>query len=344
MKAQSVIPRWQGFNLLEMFTVHSDGNFQEDDFRWISEWGFDFVRIPACYTLWIENDDVYKLHEPMLEKMDRLVRLGEKYGLHVCLNFHRAPGFSVNPERQEPFNLWKDEEALAAFIFHWETFTRRYKGISSDQLSFNLVNEPVRPTPDGLTRLDHERVMRATVAAIREIDPHRLIILDGVSWGNETLPELVDLNIVQSCRAYLPMGVSHYKARWVNGENWPEPTWPGIMPDGKYWDRRALEAHYQAWAEMASQGVGVHCGEGGAYQFTPHSVTLAWLRDVLEILTSHNIGWALWNFRGSFGIMDSGRKDVAYVDWHGHRLDQQMLDLLRSFRPKAENKVKTGYN
>ena len=34
-------------------------------------------------------------------------------------------------------------------------------------------------------------------------------------------------------------------------------------------------------------------------------MVLAWLRDVLEILKSHNIGWALWNFRGPFGILDS---------------------------------------
>ena len=332
MKAQSVLPRWRGFNLLDMFTIHSDGNFHEDDFRWMRDWGFDFVRIPACYTLWIEDDDVYRLYEPMLEKMDRMVSLGEQYGLHICLNFHRAPGFSVNPERQEPFNLWKDQDALAAFIFHWETFTRRYAGISSDKLSFNLVNEPVRPTPDGMTRADHERVMREATAAIRAIDPERLIILDGVSWGNETLPELVDLKTAQSCRAYVPMGISHYKASWVGGENWQQPSYPGVMQDGKYWDRQALEAHYSSWAELASQGVGVHCGEGGAFQFTPHAVTLAWLRDVLEILTSHNIGLALWNFRGSFGVLDSGREDVAYTDFYGHKLDLQMLTLLQEFQ------------
>lgn len=328
---QTVLPRWRGFNLLDMFTVRSQGNFAEDDFRWMADWGFDFVRIPACYTLWIEGEDVYKPYEPMLEKMDRVVRLGQQYGIHVCLNFHRAPGFSVNMERQEPFNLWKDEAALAAFIFHWELFTRRYKGIASSQLSFNLVNEPVRPTPDGLTRADHERVMRAAVAAIRKIDPERLIILDGVSWGNETLPELVDLGVAQSCRAYLPMGISHYKASWAGGENYPLPSWPGDMPDGKYWDRQALLAHYQVWAELAQQGVGVHCGEGGAFCYTPHSVTLAWLRDVLDVLTGFNIGYALWNFRGEFGILDSKRKDVAYEDWYGHQLDRQMLDVLRAF-------------
>jgi endoglucanase len=58
---------------------------------------------------------------------------------------------------------------------------------------------------------------------------------------------------------------------------------------------------------------------------------LAWLRDVLEILKEHGIGWALWNLRGAFGILDSGRADVAYADWHGLKLDRKLLDLLRQF-------------
>jgi len=60
-------------------------------------------------------------------------------------------------------------------------------------------------------------------------------------------------------------------------------------------------------------------------------VVLAWLRDILEILTGHGIGLALWNFRGPFGIIDSGRKDAAYEDFHGHKLDRKLLDLLQEF-------------
>jgi endoglucanase len=333
--AQTILPRWRGFNLLEAFTVRSDGNFLEDDFHWIAGWGFNFARLPACYTLWIENDDPYKLHEPMLEKIDRAVRLGQQYGIHVCLNFHRAPGYSVNRERKEPYNLWKDADALAAFCFHWESFAKRYRGLPSSQLSFNLVNEPANEDPAIMTRADHERVVRQAVAAIRAVDPNRLVIADGINYANTALPELADLGgeglVAQSCRAYVPMNVSHYKARWVGGENWPAPTWPGKMQDGENWDRRRLEKHYQPWINLARQGMGVHCGEGGAFSYTPHNVVLAWLRDVLEILTSHNIGYALWNFRGPFGILDSGRQDVNYEDWHSHKLDRKLLELLQAF-------------
>jgi endoglucanase len=75
----------------------------------------------------------------------------------------------------------------------------------------------------------------------------------------------------------------------------------------------------------------VHCGEGGAHHFTPHAVVLAWLDDVLDILTGHVIGFALWNLRGTFGILDSERSDVAYEDWHGHKLDRALLELLQRY-------------
>jgi len=45
------IPRWRGFNLLDYFSPmppkgKSSAATTEDDFRWMSDWGFDFVRIP----------------------------------------------------------------------------------------------------------------------------------------------------------------------------------------------------------------------------------------------------------------------------------------------------------
>jgi endoglucanase len=37
----------------------------------------------------------------------------------------------------------------------------------------------------------------------------------------------------------------------------------------------------------------------------------------------------LWNLRGGFGVLDSDRKDVPYEDYHGHKLDRKMLQLLQ---------------
>jgi endoglucanase len=54
------------------------------------------------------------------------------------------------------------------------------------------------------------------------------------------------------------------------------------------------------------------------------------MRDCLELWKAAGWGWALWNFRGSFGILDSNRADVKYDTYRGRRLDRAMLELLRS--------------
>ena len=329
----AALPRWRGFNLLELFWANTKEDFNEDHFKWMADWGFDFVRLPMNYRLWTVGDDVYRIDESTLEIVDRAIDLGDRYNLHICLSFHNAPGYSVNPQEQ-PFNLWKDEAALNAFCWHWMLFTKRYKRIPSEKLSFNLVNEPPVPSDDIMTLEDHDRVIQAAVASIHEIDPKRQIIIDALSKGNEPVPGMDDLPVAQSCRGYLPESISHYLAPWADGGmDYPPPVWPEKKKDGldNPMTRKKLEKHYQTWGDLAAQGVGVHCGECGCHNQTPHDVFLKWFRDVLEILKAHDIGYALWNLRGEFGILDSGRDDVDYVDWYGHKLDQKLLELLQEF-------------
>jgi endoglucanase len=73
----------------------------------------------------------------------------------------------------------------------------------------------------------------------------------------------------------------------------------------------------------------VHVGEWGAYSYTPHTVVLAWMSDCLRNWQQAGMGWALWNLRGGFGLLDSDRADVLYEPYRGHRLDRKMLELLR---------------
>lgn len=345
-RPQNAIPRWRGFNLLNFFQAfsrgdRSDGLVPEDDFRFIRDWGFDFVRLPMDYWLWIDSDwprtrklnvdDVYQIKESVLEKVDRTIELGEKYDLHVSLNFHRAPGYCINNPEREPFVLWTDQRAEDAFVFHWEQFAKRYRGIPTERLSFNLVNEAPSPRPGYMSRQDYCRVMTRATEAIRQHTPRRLIIIDGLNVGNVVVDEMISTGVAQSVHAYTPAGISHYRASWVDkNSSFPKPTWPLRNSDGtiKY-DRAALERHYAPWGALVRQGVGVHCGEGGSFNKTPHDVFMAWMTDVMEILYQHDIGWALWNFRGSFGVVDSGREDVDYKEFQGHKVDGKLLRLLR---------------
>jgi endoglucanase len=323
------LPRWRGFNLLEKFIAPRSGAsppFVEQDFELIADWGFDFVRLPLDYRCWSPGKDWKLISERVLKEIDQAVEYGKQHGVHVCLNFHRAPGYCVNPPA-EPFDLWSDETALEACAFHWGHFAKRYKGIPNTQVSFNLLNEPGR-----VPEASYRRVVKRLVEAIREQDAGRLIIADGLEWGTKPVKSLVDLKIAQSTRGYQPMQVSHYKAGWVKGsDSWPTPTWPLQEPGKSKVDKEKLrEQRIEPWKALAKEGVGVHVGEWGTFQQTPHEVTLAWMRDNLDLWKQAGWGWALWNLRGSFGVLDSGRKDIAYEDFKGHKLDRKMLDLLRS--------------
>ena len=175
----SQLPRWRGFNLLEKFTAGLNAPYREEDFAWIADWGFDFARLPLSYRCWTKTDDFHELHEPTLKEIDDAVEMGRRYNIHVNLNFHRLPGYCVNFP-PEPLDLWNDDFALDACAWQWAHFAQRYKGISSRQLSFNLLNEP----PHDLKEESYARVTKRLVEAIRGEDPDRLILADGLSHGN----------------------------------------------------------------------------------------------------------------------------------------------------------------
>jgi aryl-phospho-beta-D-glucosidase BglC (GH1 family) len=342
------LPRWKGFNLLDFFSPNPNPGgpvTSEDHFRWMRDWGFNFVRIPMAYPSYLDFDrsrninpeEVYKIDEKAVDRIEKLVSMAHKYDMHVSLNLHRAPGYCINAGFHEPYNLWTDQPALDAFCFHWTLWAKRFKHVSSKRISFDLVNEPSmredmndqhskQSTVPGQV---YRKVAMAAASAIRKENPGHLVIADGNNVGNTVIPEIIDLNIAQSCRGYYPHAISHYKAPWANKdpEHLPDPKWPGQVGN-QFLGRPMLEAYYKPWIELTERGVGVHCGECGCWKKTPYQVFMAWFTDVLEILSSNNIGFGIWNFVGDFGILDSGRTDVAYEDWHGHKLDRKFLELL----------------
>ncbi len=473
------LPRWRGFNLLEKFSLEwSNKPFVEDDFRMISEFGFNFARLPMDYRTWIKDGDWRRFDESALREIDQAVAWGKKYGIHVCINFHRAPGYCVN-KPEEKLSLWTSEEALQVCALHWTEFAKRYRGIPNSELSFNLLNEPSNIGED-----EYFRVAEKLCSAIRAQDPDRLIIADGLQYGRMPSYKLARLGIAQATRGYTPFSISHYKAEWVNGDgNGQEaPAWnvpflnsflygpgkkefaspleikgrftgetilnlridtvsslsrllvkadgnirldrkfecrPGegewkksvyrpewkiyqniydkdfslAIPDGtktvsiensegdwmtlsslsivfdsggrkmlgKAWTNMEwgqkqgslsfdpfrnpplssgtmLDRNYllkdciAPWKEFqCKEKIGIIVGEFGAYNKTPHPVVLIWMEDCLKNWKDAGWGFCLWNFRGSFGVLDSERMDLGYEDYKGHKLDRTMLELLQKY-------------
>lgn len=472
------LPRWRGFNFCEKFTLQQNSPFHESNFQNISDLGFNFVRLPMDYRTWITGGSLLDFKESTFAEIDQAIEFGKKYGIHVCLNFHRAPGYTVNTS-PESKSIWKDAEILDICKIHWQTFAKRYRGISSNDLSFNLFNEPA-----GCAEEDYKRVVATILQGIRSEDPNRLVICDGLDWGAKPCHSLRDLQVAQATRGYTPMEISHWGANWVNSKEFPIPQWPmttfnALVPstgkremperlrlpltligdfkdfselkfdvkrvsnradlvvkfDGKEnfrkkfvcgpgegeWKKAQYVEEYKIyaneydmeitlplppktqtieilvesgdwlsiskialcrpnspevtafgsvnwqateqttlqlvsddagprlmggavkdknwlkenqikpWLKLTQTGVGVMVGEFGAYNKTPHNIVLAWLEDQLSNWAECGWGWALWNFRGSFGIADSGRTDAQYKEWRGINIDEKMLSLLSRY-------------
>ena len=148
--------------------------FQERDFADIAELGFNFVRLPLDYRCWTDRDQPKTLKEPILKEIDQAISLGRKHGIHVQINFHRAPGFTV-AKPAETRSLWTDPETQAICSHQWAAFAARYQGIPNTLVSFNPLNEP----DDKVTPEEHRKVIERIVAAIRQRDPKRL---DHLRW------------------------------------------------------------------------------------------------------------------------------------------------------------------
>jgi aryl-phospho-beta-D-glucosidase BglC (GH1 family) len=477
--AQNLPSSWKGFNMLNMFIRGNDDRpWVEEEFEMIAELGFNFVRVPMDYRIWITNSDWHNINEEQIKRIDQVVEYGIKHDIHIMLNFHRAPGFTVAspPERT---SLWTDEETQEVFVGMWAFLAARYINVPNEYLSFNFVNEP----PD-IDEAVYAAVIQKAADAIWAISPDRLLVSDGLSWGNRPSNLIRDMGIAQAGRGYSPFTLTHYQAEWVEGsEYYSLPAWPaliipshlysagktdmrdvyapyiiehnfnesyyldvtiGIVSDsarfvvsadaavifenlfrsgggegewetevyreewdvyqniwnreyrieipagtkllmldvsGGDWmtvsdmkfspaaensaaprfsvtpttadwglkipplridadggiiiegedvrDREWLWENAMApWVELIESGGGAMIGEWGSYNKTPHDVVLRWQEDNLENFKRADMGWALWNFNASFGIINSGRADVDYEDYNGYRLDRDMLELL----------------
>lgn len=351
--SNSINPRWYGFNLLEYFSIDkdwmqhfpykNDGMFREDDFRWMRDWGFNFARLPMDYRFWTDANDLMKIDEKKVEPIDRAIKLGEKYGVHINICLCRAPGEWILDEmarqsgiRQEPekTSVYRDKATFDAFVHQWDFFAARYKGIPAKRLSFDLVNEPLERGKDNETgRKDYARVARASIEAIRSRDRERLIVSDGYPVGGDPVAELYDTGVLQSCHDYRPREVCNFRLPWSRpaSDEWSVPAWPLADRNGKVLaNREMMRTGLRPWTEPSKHGVPIHFGEMGCGGQVPPQVVYAWFNDTLDLINELHSGWALWNFRGQVGILDTGRPGTKITNWHGHELDETLLKLLQS--------------
>ncbi len=140
---------------------YHDNYITDEDIRFIKQSGFNSVRVPFNYRLFVSEGEPQRLEGIGYELLDRVVGWCKKEGLFVILDMHAAPGGQTGDNIDDswgyPF-LFESAESQELMLRIWQKIAARYK------------NEPTIP------------LYRKVVAGIREVDRNHVIFLGGAQW------------------------------------------------------------------------------------------------------------------------------------------------------------------
>ncbi|HNY30766.1 MAG TPA: cellulase family glycosylhydrolase [Fibrobacteria bacterium] len=292
-----------------------------EDLARIRSMGFDHVRLPLDEEqLWMPDGTREAEAWDLLE--DALDWAGME-GLAVVCDLHVLRSHHFN-QTSVPA-LYADPSELNRFCQMWRELAVVLGARRPDMVALEILNEAVARQDE-----DWNRVSTAAWRAIRETAPGHTIVL-GSNWYCmcKTFPQLAvpdDPNLILTFHFYNPMFITHFQAEWTpqgawkGGISYPGYHWPQGVPEGLDADlaERMRKANETAWgpqamldeiqdplAKAAVTGHGLYCGEFGVIKDAPPAIRNAWLSDAVSCFESHGIGWAMWDWKGIFGVVDA---------------------------------------
>lgn len=166
--------------------VFRENYVTEDDIRYLKAAGFNTVRVPLHYALFMEASDPGKFDGPGYRLLDRVIGWCRAAGLKVIVDLHAAPGgqTGVNHDDGTGFPLvFYVPSYRRQTIDLWKHLAERYRD-EPTVLGYDLLNEPISPYND----VDYlnprlEPLYRDIVAAIRSVDRHHVVFTAAAQWS-----------------------------------------------------------------------------------------------------------------------------------------------------------------
>jgi aryl-phospho-beta-D-glucosidase BglC (GH1 family) len=290
-----------------------------DDIALIKSLGFDHVRLSVNPQPMLTNREPNKIPPDYLDYLDAAVRMILDHDLAVVIDLH--------PESDFKARLAKDDEFVEQFADFWRALAAHYATWDRNRVFFEILNEP-----EFSDRYRWLGVQGKLAAAIREGAPSHTILAAGARWSDDD--ELIfqeplrDPNVVYDFHFYEPHIFTHqgatwgaYYWHWLHGLPYPsnaesaervaaqEPEEVNRLAVIRYglehWDAARIDAEMKQAAEWARRrGVPLVCDEFGVYRkYADPKDREAWLRDVRTALEKNGIGWTMWDYSGSFGLV-----------------------------------------
>ena len=305
-----------------------DAYMSAGDMRALKAAGFDHVRLSINPALLIASPKTGTLRAEPMAQLDKTVGQLLDAGLNVLLDIHAEEDWKAG--------LTHGDDGASNLYAFWGNFAAHYAKSDPERVFFEVLNEP---SMDDLYRW--EGIQDRAVAAIRRVAPRHTIIATAAAWGHQdgllAMEPVRDENVIYTFHDYDPMWFTHQGATWST-TSWafthgvPYPSTPENIlpvlnqePDERVrlelerygedqWGPARVQTEVDAIAKWAAErNVPLYCGEFGA--FKDHSdpqMRAAWINDTRTALESRQIGWAMWDYDGNFGLATKTSAGIVF--------------------------------
>ena len=243
--------------------TYHDNYITRDDISFIKRSGFNSVRVPFSYRLFVSDTTVPRLEGPGYELLDRVVDWCRREGLYVILDMHAAPGGQTGDNIDDgwayPF-LFESSESQDLTASLWRKIANRYRN-DPIVIGYDLLNEPIAPYFDtAALNQKLEPVYRKIVSAIREVDKNHVVYLGGAQWD------------------------SNFK---IFGPPFDDKL---VYTFHKYWVPVKVDAIQPYLDFRTKYNVPIWMGESGEN-------TDEWIDSFRKLLETNDIGWCFWPYK-----------------------------------------------
>lgn len=309
--------------------VERKNYFTEKDVRYLAGLGFDHIRIPVDEEqLWKEDGQKDAEGFSLLKQA---LNWCNHYKLDAIVDLHILTSHHFN-QKEKP--LWTKPEAQERFFQCWRDLSEALKDYPVEDVAYELMNEPVADDPE-----DWNKLVKKVMPIIRQAEPKRIIVIGSNRWQSaNTFDQLYvpenDPNIILSFHMYEPFLLTHHTASWTGIKDYKGPVnYPGTivkredvqqLPDSLQaiilrnkisYNIDSIRNHLKKPVAIAKKyNLPLYCGEWGCLNTVPDEARLRWFRDMRTVLEENNIGWATWDYKGSFGIInEKGEQEIALI-------------------------------
>ncbi len=259
--------------------------FTPEDFRAMSSWGFNVIRMPIAWSFVEPKPGVYD--SSYISQVKQAVAMANRYGIYVIIDMHQwhwSPCFSQlygattnglpmwavpyqqqtkNAEEKDKAYFWSNTTVEQDFADMWEYVASQFAN-DSGVLGYDLFNEPTTPTNWTSQQMyeNMARVYDMAISAIRKVDQRHVIFFETSEWDSGTHPN-----------------------------NWVEPTDPDhklALEVHDYWANPLSAPLYAALQASQEWDMPVYDGEFGAGMNSPLLAT--------EAFNRYGIAWTYWSY------------------------------------------------